>query len=143
MTPFERAVRAEIYRQFAGGEVDVGAAELARARAWDRHEVERALESLQAQHRISLAPGSHQVAMAHPFAGIDTGYRAHIDSGSWFANCAWDALAIVALLGHGDGRASGRKGDIDWMVEDGLVSPTGLVHLLVPARHFWDDIGFT
>lgn len=143
MTPFERAVRAEIYRLFAGGEVDVDAAELARSRGWDHSEVEGALESLQTQHRISLAAGSHRVLMAHPFAGLDTGYQAHIDTRSWFANCAWDALAIVALLGHGNGRATGSGRDIDWSIEDGEVSPNGIVHLLVPARHFWDDIGFT
>lgn len=143
MNPFERAVRGEIFDLFAGGKVEVDAAELARSRGWDRHQVEEALESLEAQHRISLVAGTHRVLMAHPFAGLDTGYQAHIDTRSWFANCAWDALAIVALLGKGEGRATGREWNIDWSIEGGRVAPNGIVHLLVPARQFWDDIGFT
>lgn len=143
MTPFERAVRGEIFSLFAGGKVEVDASELVRSRGWDRYRVEESLESLEAQHRISLVAGTHRVLMAHPFAGLDTGYQAHIDTRSWFANCAWDALAIVALLGNGEGRATGREWDVDWSIESGRVSPNGIVHLLVPARQFWDDIGFT
>jgi len=143
VTPFERAVRAEIYSLFAGGTFEVDAEQLAQSRGWDRHEVQESLESLEAQHRISLVAGTHRVLMAHPFASLDSGYQAHIDTRSWFANCAWDALAIVALLGNGNGRATGRELDIDWSIEDGRVSPNGIVHLLVPARQFWDDIGFT
>lgn len=92
---------------------------------------------------IALLPGTKRVWMAHPFSGIDTGYRAHVDGRSWLANCAWDALAIVSLLGDGIGRATGRDGIVDWHIEGGQVSPNGLVHLLVPARRFWNDIGFT
>lgn len=105
--------------------------------------METSLESLETQHRIALLPDTHRVLMAHPFSGLDTGYRAHIDERSWLANCAWDALAIVALLGEGTGRATGRDGIIHWHIEGGRVSPNGLVHLLVPAKRFWNDIGFT
>lgn len=143
MTPFDRAVRAEIYRLFAGGMVGVDAGELARSRAWDQRKVEESLESLEAEHRIVLVAGSHRILMAHPFSGVDTGYQAHIDTRSWFANCAWDALAIIGLLGNGRGRATGREGDTDWSIEGGRVAPNGIVHLLVPALRFWDDIGFT
>ena len=80
--------------------------------------------------------------MAHPFSGVDTGYRAHIGERSWFANCAWDALAIVALLGA-DGTATGRDGVVEWQIQNGVVSPNGLIHMLVPAAKFWEDIGFT
>lgn len=143
MTPFERSVRAEVYRLFAGGTVQVDAGAVARAKGWNHQEVEKSLTSLEAQHRVALATGTHRVLMAHPFAGVDTGYRAHVGSRSWFANCAWDSLAIVALLGNGDGRATGEEWGIEWSIEGGRVSPNGIVHLLVPARHFWDDIGFT
>lgn len=143
MNPFERSVRGEVFRLFAAGRVEVDAAELARSRGWELHDVEKALAGLEDQHRIKLVPGTHRVWMAHPFSGLDTGYAAHVDNRSWFANCAWDALAIVALLGNGNGRATGRDGAIDWSVEEGRVSPGGIVHLLVPARQFWDNIGFT
>ena len=143
MTPFDRAVRAEVYRLFADGVEQVDATAVSRSGGWDRRQVETSLVSLEAQHRLALLPDTHRVWMAHPFSGIDTGYRAHINGRSWFANCAWDALAIVALLGDGTGRATGRDGLVDWHIEGGLVSPNGLVHLLVPAARFWNDIGFT
>lgn len=143
MTPFDRAVRAEVYRLFADGLEEVDAAAISRAGGWDRQEVESSLERLEAEHRVALLPDTRRVWMAHPFSGTDTGYRAHVDRRSWHANCAWDALAIVALLGDGTGRVTGRDGIIDWKIERGRVSPNGLIHLLVPAMRFWDDIGFT
>jgi hypothetical protein len=143
MTPFDRKVRAEIYRLFAEGLVSVDAEAIARSGNLARQLVEQSLVRLEADHRIVLLPDTQRVMMAHPFSGVDTGYRAQINGRSWFANCAWDALAIVALLGDGTGRATGRDGVIDWSVVGGRVSPDGLVHLLVPAAQFWDDIGFT
>jgi len=143
MTPFDRKVRAEIYRLFAEGLVSVDAEAIGRSGNLARQLVEQSLESLEADHRIVLLPDTHRVMMAHPFSGVDTGYRSEIAGRSWFANCAWDALAIVALLSDGTGRATGRDGVIDWSVVGGRVSPDGLIHLLVPAVQFWDDIGFT
>ncbi len=78
--------------------------------------------------------------MAHPFSGVDTGHTATIGDRTWWANCAWDALAILALLGDGVARC---PGEIEWVVADGAVSPLGFVHLLVPASRFWDDVVFT
>ena len=37
----------------------------------------------------------------------------------------------------------GAAGELVWTVKDGNVSPRGIVHLLVPAKNFWDDVGFT
>lgn len=143
MTPFDRAVRAEVYRLFVDGLEQVDATSISRAGGWELRAVESSLGRLEAEHRIALVPGTKRVWMAHPFSAKDTGYRAHIDRRSWLANCAWDALAIVALLGDGTGRVTGRDGIIDWHIERGRVSPNDLIHLLVPAVRFWDDIGFT
>lgn len=143
MTPFDRAVRAEVYRLLVDGLEQVDATAISRAGGWDRQQVESSLERLEAEHRVALLPDTKRVWMAHPFSGIDAGYRAHVDGRSWHANCAWDALAIVALLGDGTGRVTGRDGVIDWQVERDRVAPNGLIHLLVPAIRFWDDIGFT
>ena len=82
---------------------------------------------------IKLAEGSHRVEMAHPFSGVNTGYRSVVGDRSWNANCAWDALAILALMGDGEAYAPGADGDLAWTVDDGKVSPDGVVHLLIPA----------
>lgn len=139
MTPFERKVRAKVYEMFRDGAVEVTPAALAERSGWALDEVEGALANLETEHRLVLKPDG-AIRMAHPFSGVDTGYRAHIGDGVWNANCAWDALAILALLG--DGRVEGPNGMI-WEVRDGLVHPDGLVHFVVPVSRFWEDIGFT
>ena len=139
MTPFDRAVRARIYDLFVGGARRVDGAALAADGDWDPEEVAASLRRLADEHRIALTVEG-DVAMAHPFSGVPTGYRAVIGDDWWQANCAWDALAILALLG--DGVARGPDGLV-WEVEDGRVHPEGIVHLLVPAFRFWDDVVFT
>jgi hypothetical protein len=143
MTPFDRQVRAQIYKLLAGGAATVDAAVIANSRGWDTPEVEVSLIRLAAAHVIALVDQTTRVWMAHPFSGVETAYQAVIGDRSWYANCAWDALAILALLGDGEARASDPGEELVWRVEDGGVTPSGIVHLLVPAKNFWEDIGFT
>ena len=78
--------------------------------------------------------------MAHPFANHTDGAR--VDSGgrTWWGNCAWDAFGIVAALGL-DGRDDHRPGH--HARRDDEVDGDAVFHVLVPAAHWWDDIGFT
>ena len=143
MTPFDRQVRAQTYRLFIGGVTVVDAAALAGSGGWIPEEVEASLDRLAEAHVIKLVAESHRVEMAHPFSGVETGYRSVVGDRSWNANCAWDVLAILALMGDGEAFAREADGDLVWAVDNGKVSPDGVVHLLTPARHFWDDVGFT
>ena len=143
MTAFDRQVRAQIYRLFSDGMTVVDAAAMAESRGWVAEEVEASLGRLAEAHLLKLAEGSHRVEMAHPFSGANPGYRTVVGDRSWNANCAWDALALLALMGDGEAFAPGADGDLVWTVDDGKVSPDGVVHLLIPASRFWDDIGFT
>ena len=143
MTTFDRQVRAQIYRLFSDGMIVVDAAGLAGSRGWVTEEVEASLDRLAEAHLIKLVEGSHRVEMAHPFSGARTGHRSVVGDRSWNANCAWDALAILALMGDGEALAPEADGDVVWVVEDDKVSPDGVIHLLIPAIRFWDDIGFT
>jgi hypothetical protein len=96
---------------------------------------------LAGEHRLALLPGTNRVWMAHPFSGVETGHKAIVGAGSWNANCAWDSLALLSLIG--DGTAVAPDDQPTWTVSSGVVEPAGYVHLMVPARRFWDDIGFT
>ena len=95
-----------------------------------------------------LALDEHgEVLMAHPFSAIPTPYRVETPLGDYWANCAWDALAIPLLLGT-DGRTpttcpqSGA--DFDLTVTQGRACPRrAVIRFAVPVRAFWDDIGFT
>ena len=83
--------------------------------------------------------------MAHPFSGIETDCAVTVDKRHWFANCVWDGLSILALFGDSwlvtRSPATGELLQFD--VADGIVAAGGLVHSLVPAKHFWKDIGYT
>ncbi len=85
--------------------------------------------------------------MAHPFSAVPTPYRVETPARAYRANCAWDAIAIPLLLGA-DGRVrtlcpqSGARFELT--VTQGLAGPHGaVVRFPVPARSFWDDIGYT
>ena len=140
----ERVVRAAVYSRFisTGSAPDID--DLAQTTGMDRGAVKTSIENLAAQHRLVLADG-HRVLMAHPFSGVDTGYEARVGRKRWLANCGWDAFAILGMLGDGEAAA---RSPIDgstrrWAVEGGSVLEQGLVHFVVPARAFWDDIDFT
>jgi hypothetical protein len=78
---------------------------------------------------------------------VPSAYRVQADGRWWYANCAWDALGILAALAV-DGRVESSCPDCGepYAVEirDRSVDrPDLLFHCLVPAAHWWDDIVFT
>jgi hypothetical protein len=98
------------------------------------------LRSLAAQHVVALDERG-KVWMAHPFAAHREGAR--VDSGgrAWWGNCAWDGFGIVAALGLQQATITAQG--IELHIRDGDIDGDALFHVLVPARHWWDDIGFT
>ena len=135
MTDREADLRLRIFRAFAatGAPPALGAAD------------EAPLAALADRHIVALGDDpAAPVLMAHPFAGHRAGAR--VDSadrapGTWWGNCAWDAFGIVALLGLAD--ATVRSGGVTLRVADGDLLDDALFHVAVPARRWWDDIGFT
>ena len=122
-------VRVAIYRSF----VTTGAAPLPEELDGG------ALRELAAAHAIVLDPDG-TIAMAHPFSGVPTAFRVESGGVSYFANCAWDAFGIAALLGRDTECHAG----IDLSVRGGRpVSTEGVIHFAVPAREFWGDIRYT
>jgi hypothetical protein len=96
------------------------------------------VRSLADQHVVVLDDDG-RIVMAHPFAAHHDGARVDAPNGTWWGNCAWDAFGIVAALDLDDATitAQGISFDPDDPPEDVRF------HVLVPARHWWDDIGFT
>lgn len=119
--------------------------DLAAAMKADPDDVATALRALQARRALVLEPASGGVRMAHPFSGVPTDYVVTIEGRRWFANCAWDGLSILALLGDGrlETHSPATGEPLRFEVEGGKVRGDGVVHFLVPPRHFWDDIVFT
>ena len=91
------------------------------------------LRSLAAEHVVVL-DADDRVLMAHPFAAHQRGTRITSGERTWWGNCAWDGLGIVAALGLRDAEVEAggvRAADDAWF------------HVAVPARHWWDDIAHT
>jgi hypothetical protein len=69
------------------------------------------------------------------------------DGREWYANCAWDAFGILAAFDV-DGHVTSSCPDCGVQVEIDVrnrepVDDDHVVHVNVPAAHWWDDIGFT
>ena len=141
-----RTVRLAIYAAIeATGSVPATAG-LARAHGLDVAAVEDAYRALADGHVIVLRPDTLEVLWAPPFSLVPTAFRARAGRSSWYAPCAWDAFGIPAALDI-DVRVeavcawSGER--IPCGVEHDRPYGNGVVHLLVPAAHFWDDIAYT
>ncbi len=96
---------------------------------------------------LVLLPDSPYLWMAEPFSAVPTGYRVESGAQTWWGNCIWDALAILALV-DADGRVEARclqsATELLVSVVDGAPAPSdAIVHFLVPASDWWRSIGFT
>ena len=98
------------------------------------------LRSLAEQHVVALDDDG-KVWMAHPFAAHHDGTRVESGGRTWWGNCAWDGFGIVAALGLAEATITAQ--DISLRVEHGAVTGDAVFHVLVPARRWWADIGFT
>jgi Alkylmercury lyase len=141
------AVRQLVYRKFLETGNTPGAAALAHELDATAEAVKASLKSLEAEHALVLAPAtSCTVWMAHPFSNVPTDYRVLANDRSWWANCAWDALGVVALL-HRDADIRSRCAccaePIILKARDGLVRGKALLHFVVPPRQFWENVGYT
>ena len=145
MNSFERLVRAAVIQTLRDFSRSPSCAEIATDLGAAESAVLSALHALADEHRLALLPGTDAVWMAHPFSAVESDFIVRIGNRRWFANCVWDGLSILALLGDGtlDTHAPGTRAAIRFEVTAGQVAGAGLVHFLVPARSFWDDIGFT
>ena len=143
---FDMQVRLAVYRLF----VDAGhapvAADIAAEVSATPLAVEEALRRLHDDHLLVLAPGTPYIWMANPLSALPTPYRIRSGDKNFWANCIWDALGAVAMLGA-DGDVVARCPDCgDEMtvsIRAGeLEDSDHVVHYAVPAAHWWDDIGF-
>jgi len=147
LTDFHWTLRTEIYRCLAATTVAPTPDELAAWSGRSRKEILEALEALEAHHHVAILPDRSGVWMAHPFPAIPTAFPVDTARGRFWANCAWDALGIPALLGM-DGWTQARCAATGTPLSFGIrngerVGDDGVIHLVVPPRNAWDDIGFT
>jgi hypothetical protein len=122
-------------------------AEIARNLNRAEADVKRALVELGEGKVLILAPNADTIWAANPFCAVPSGFRVHCEGRAYWGICIWDALGIPAAL-SADAVIAAPCGDcgerLQFEVRNGeLVKSEGVVHFAVPARRWWDNIGFT
>jgi hypothetical protein len=147
MDAFLQDLRLYIYAQIVETSAAPSAADSARALSRPVAEIEAGYQALADARMIVLRPGSTTIWMAMPFSNMQTAYTVIVGGRAYYANCAWDAFGIPALLGA-DARIFTTCADCGGVLErkvagGNLGETRGVVHFALPARRWWDDVGFT
>jgi len=105
-----------------------------------------ALDRLVQTHAFVLQDDG-ELWRAAPFSAVPTAFPVRAGKRSWYGNCIWDALGIPAML-HRNARIEASCGccnhEMILQVKEGrLFGPNGIIHIAVPARHWYEDIVFT
>jgi hypothetical protein len=142
-----RDVRLYIYRQLIETSAAPSTADTAFALSIPIDEVDAAYRALASARAIVLRPGTSTIWMAMPFSNVQTVFTVISGGRAYYAGCAWDAFGIAAVL-DADARIFTTCADCGGALEKKIArgEPTetrGLVHFAVPARSWWEDIGFT
>lgn len=147
LSPIDREVRLFIYRHFIDTAQAPTAATIAEELKITETEVAPSLKHLESEHALALKPDSHDIWMAHPFSAVPTPYPVKTDRLTYYANCAWDALGIPAMLevdSETETTCPDCEAPLTFGVQgDQLTGSDGVVHFAVPPRKFWDDVGYT
>jgi hypothetical protein len=143
----DRSVRLQVYDHIIAHEEPPSADQVAASVGCSAEDVRAAYRRLAKAHVLVLEPDGGAIRMAMPFSGVPTRFRVSAGGGSWWANCAWDALGIAVVL-RKDASIEATCGDCDepiaLAVEAGqLKGGSELIHFAVPAAFWWDDIVFT
>ncbi len=143
----DRDVRLFVYQDFLERGRPPTVADTAEAIATSLEEVEAAFRRLEAGHVLVFAPGTLDIWMANPLCAFPTPFWVTTERGSWWGSCVWDAFGIPAMLGE-DATIATSCPDcsepFELRVEHGsLQAPPGVAHFAVPARRWWENIGYT
>jgi hypothetical protein len=143
----DRDVRLFVYERFLDEALPPSAQEVAVGLSLPLEEVEASFARLEEGHVLVFAPGTRNIWMANPLSAFPTPFRVETPRGAYWANCIWDAFGVVAMVG-GEGTVRTSCGDcgeeMELRVENGQLARTeGIAHFAVPARRWWDNIGYT
>ncbi|HUF00910.1 MAG TPA: organomercurial lyase [Gaiellaceae bacterium] len=148
MDDIELDVRRHVYFSVVANGRPPSTTETAMAFEASEPEIADAYRRLHDAHALVLFPETTEIWMANPFCFAPTPHRVSAGGRTWIGTCCWDALGIPGAL-HSDGHIAtscaccGER--LELIVRHGEVDDGAelLCHVLVPARSWWDDIGFT
>jgi hypothetical protein len=107
----------------------------------------RLYQELHDRHAIFVDPQTAKIRMANPYSAVPTRFRVFAGGHAYWANCAWDALGIPAMLGA-DARIAASCADNDQpialAIRNGqLEGDNAVVHFPLPFARWYDDLVFT
>src|SRR4051812_44936580 len=140
------ALRVFVYDELLAGGTPPTTVEIGVHFGVSPNEAREALAALKIGKTVLVHPRSGEVWMAGPFAGAETPYRVSRGDRCWWANCAWDMFGVAMIVG-GPVRIDASCTDCSApMVIDCTPSDPpnddAVVHFLLPANRWYDDIGF-
>ena len=141
-------VRLQIFAELISRAAAPTVAEAARGLGLDESSVGAAYDRLSAARVIVLRSGTRDVLMAAPFSAVPTRHVVKLTDGrSYYGNCVWDALGVLAML-RADGDVVTSCADCEMplrlAVRDNALEPSStVVHFAVPPAQWWADIVFT
>jgi hypothetical protein len=141
------ALRRFIYDDMVSNGVPPTAARIGQHFGVNAVDAKRELAALKIGKTVLVHPITGEIWMAGPFAASATPYRIVGAKQSWWANCAWDMLGVAAIVNEPVQLVAsccdcGEQFMLDASPARGVESDW-LVHFLLPARRWYEDIGFT
>lgn len=144
---FDTRVKVTVYQLTAATGAIPSADAVAEKVAVSKEAVKEAYARLQASRLLLLERNGETIRMAPPFSGVATQHKVKVGNITYNANCAWDALGVVAALhraGLVESRCAQSGEPLRLCVEVAGPTPSRwLFHCLVPAAKWWDDLVFT
>jgi len=143
----EHASRRYVYDYFlrtgAAPTIAIAAKDLGR----EEVEVREAFSAIAATGAFTLDRESGEIWRAAPFCAVPTGFAVEVGGRRLWGTCAWDALGIPAML-HEQATISASCACCNQTMRlsagpHGLSGDDGVIHIAVPAKHWYDDVAFT
>ncbi len=147
MNELDNRVRLHVYGRFAAEGRPPSYEETAEALGLSPEDAEAAYLRLGKERVFILAPNAVTIWAANPLCATPSAFPVEAGGRRWYGICIWDALGIPAMLGT-DGSVATPCPDcgesLVFDVRAGELRPVdAVVHFAVPARRWWENIGFT
>jgi hypothetical protein len=148
----QKNVRKYIFEHFEEHAVGPVLEQIMRKFGLDRSSAFKVLTDLQSARHIALLTGTQRILMAFPFSSIVTPFRVRVagKDKEYFANCAWDAVAIHVALGNElwiSSYCHHCSEDVKIHLKDQRVVSQSdnqpIVYLALPASRWWENILLT
>ena len=138
---FDTEVKQAVYGHFAETGRRPSPEVVAEAVGSSLGDVLDAYTRLSGLKMLVLEPDGSSIRMAPPFSGVATQHVVKAGGKQYFANCAWDALGVLAALHQPHSRCEQSGEHLELTVRRAGPEPSDwLFHCPVPAAQWWNHV---